>query len=65
MTDEQVLAYLAHFGSMSEATAHGDVALIADSDEQPMHTRFATERTFRRLKLEDYLREGEEEDGTN
>lgn len=28
MTDEQVLAYIGHFGSLSEAAQHGDIDLL-------------------------------------
>ena len=65
MTDEQELAYLAHYGSMSEATVHGDIALISDSGEGRRHDKSVSEKSTRRLKLADYLREEEEKDGTN
>lgn len=35
MTDEQLLAYLAHFGSPSSAAARGDVRLVAGGGERP------------------------------
>lgn len=62
MTDEQLLAYIGHFGSLSRALECGDVRLVSDSkNEFPLLREEAaddcleTHRRLRETKLSDYL----------
>lgn len=57
MTDEQVLAYLAHFGSLRSAADKGDVRLVA-RDGDWVASRAAGESS-RKRDLSSYLSETE------
>lgn len=71
MTDEQVLAYVGHFGSLSEALSHGDIRLVADGDsrvgalvdgdrlERESSTHDAEGAGIARPSLADYLHEND------
>lgn len=52
LTDDQVLAYVAHAGSLSEAAERGDVRLVAgdpDEERRPYEGREGVEREHARL----------------
>lgn len=61
MTDEQALAYIGHFGSLSAAVEHGDITLVTDSgsDSSPHGGNSPggkqERRPIRKTRLADYL----------
>lgn len=52
LTDEQVLRYIASFGSISASSDVGDIVLISEGIEE---RRLPTNRTTRGRRLVDYL----------
>lgn len=58
LTDDQVLNYVAAFGSLEDASAHGDIRLMADSPSQDARiSRDGELNAARRMKFKDYLAE--------
>lgn len=61
MTDEQVLSYIGHFGSLSAALEHGDVSLMHDAPGAPARGEGDPDggergaRRPRETRLADYL----------